>query len=139
MSIPSREVRPGVSYRVRACARFAVEENFRARLFVELLRSATSYEQLGELMYQSHYAYTECGLGCDAADHLVSLVCEEGADHGLYGAKISGEGAGGVVVILGRKEQTPRYLRVVQRYAAMHAAAPTCSAAVPSAPMGSAS
>jgi galactokinase len=121
---PFTDVRPEVPYRVRACARFAVEENFRTRQFVELLRAGTSYELMGELMYQSHYAYTECGLGCEAADRVVSLVCEEGAASGLYGARISGAGAGGAVVILGRKGSEGALLRVVERFAQMHGVSP---------------
>ncbi len=121
---PFSEVRPDISYRVRGCGRYAVEENHRARLFVELVRAGTGFEQLGELMYQSHYAYTECGLGSEAADLIVSLVCEEGHGHGLYGAKISGSGAGGTVVVLGRKDAEGALQRVVQRYAEKHCASP---------------
>jgi L-arabinokinase len=121
---PFTTVKPERRYRVRACARNAVEENHRVRLFVELVRAGTGFELMGELMYQSHFAYTECGLGSDGADHIVSLVCEEGASHGLYGAKISGAGGGGMVVILGRKDAEAALVRVVDRYAAMHGAAP---------------
>jgi L-arabinokinase len=118
------EVRPELSYRVRACGRYAVEENNRTRLFVELVRAGTGFEQMGELMYQSHYGYTECGLGSEAADHIVSLVCDQGPAHGLYGAKISGGGAGGAVVVLGRKDAEGALLAVVQRYAEKHGASP---------------
>jgi L-arabinokinase len=79
---------------------------------------------MGELMYQSHYGYTECGLGCEAADHIVSLVCDQGPAQGLYGAKISGGGAGGAVVVLGRKDAEGALLRVVQGYAEKHGVSP---------------
>jgi galactokinase len=121
---PFTQVRPEVAYRVRACARYAVEDNQRVRLFVELAKAGTGFEQMGELMYQSHYAYTECGLGCEAADLIVSLVCEEGAASGLYGAKITGGGAGGAVAVLGRKDAGDALLRVVERYARMHGSSP---------------
>ena len=114
---PFTQVRPEVTYRVRACARHAVEENQRVRLFVELARAGAGFEQMGELMYQSHYSYTECGLGCESTDLIVSLVCEEGAASGLYGAKISGGGAGGTVVVLGRKDAADALVRVVERFA----------------------
>jgi len=71
---------------------------------------------MGELMYQSHFGQSESGLGCEAADYLVSLVCEEGASSGLYGAKITGSGAGGVVVILGKNDADYVLQRVLQRY-----------------------
>ena len=115
---PATQVRPEASYRVRACTRYAVEENQRVRLFVELARAAAGFEQMGELMYQS-YSYTECGLGCESADLIVSLVCEEGAENGLYGARITGAGAGGMVAVLGRKDSAGTLLRVVERYAQM--------------------
>jgi L-arabinokinase len=118
------KVRPEATYRVRACARHAVEENQRVRLFVELARAGAGFEQMGELMYQSHYSYTECGLGCESTDLIVSLVCEEGAASGLYGAKITGGGAGGTVAVLGRKDAAGSLRRVVERYSQMHGAAP---------------
>lgn len=121
---PATQVRPEASYRVRACTRYAVEENQRVRLFVELARAAAGFEQMGELMYQSHYAYTECGLGCEPADLIVSLVCEEGAENGLYGARITGAGAGGMVAVLGRKDSAGTLLRVVERYSQMQRVTP---------------
>jgi galactokinase len=121
---PFSQVRPEVTYRVRACARHAVEENQRVRLFVELMRAGVGFEQMGELMYQSHYGYTECGLGSEPADSIVSLVCEEGVASGLYGAKIAGGGAGGTVVILGKRNAAGALLRVVARFAEMQGEAP---------------
>jgi L-arabinokinase len=121
---PFTQIRPEVMYQVRACARHAVEENQRVRLFVELARAGVGFEQMGELMYQSHYSYTECGLGCESTDLIVSLVCEEGAASGLYGAKISGAGAGGTVVILGKEDAADALLRVVERFAEMQGGTP---------------
>jgi galactokinase len=112
---PFTTARPEVIYPVRAAARYAVEEHQRVRLFVELARGATGFESMGELMYQSHYAYTECGLGCEATDVLVDLVRAEG--HGLYGAKMTGGGAGGTVAVLGRKGSDQAFARVVERFA----------------------
>src|SRR5205823_3240880 len=57
---------------------------------------------LGELMYQSHASYGACGLGSAGTDCLVSLVRAGGPPAGLYGAKITGGGSGGVVAILAR-------------------------------------
>ncbi len=115
---PFTRMRPEVAYRVRACARYAVEENFRVHLFAELARGEVGFEQMGDVMYQSHYAYTECGLGCEATDLLVELVREEGVTNGLFGAKVTGGGAGGTVAVLGRKDAQPAFERVVNRYAA---------------------
>ena len=118
---PFTSVRPEISYRVRNCTRYAIEENQRIQLFVELARGATAeasedaFRLMGDLMYQSHYSYTECGLGNEATDLLVDLVREQG--DGLYGAKVTGGGAGGTVAILGHREARPAFDRVLQRYA----------------------
>ena len=109
---PFTPLRPEVVYPVRAAARYAVEENQRVRLFIELAKGSTGFESMGELMYQSHYAYTECGLGCEATDYLVELVRSEG----LYGAKMTGGGAGGTVAVLCHKGSDEAFNRVVERY-----------------------
>jgi L-arabinokinase len=121
---PFTRMRPEVCYRVRACTRYAVQENFRVHLFAELARGGVGFDQMGELMYQSHQAYTDCGLGCDATDLLVELVREAGAASGLFGAKVTGGGAGGTVAVLGRKDARPAFDRVVSRYAAARGITP---------------
>jgi galactokinase len=121
---PFTKVYPGVSYPVRACTRYAVEENHRVQLFVDLLTSRDeplserTLSLLGELMRQSHYAYSECGLGSEATDLIVDLVRAEGSANGLYGAKITGGGAGGTVAVLGKNEATAdkAFERVIQEF-----------------------
>ena len=95
-------------------------------LFVELLLNKQTpltprtLALLGELMYESHQGYTECGLGSEATDLIVNLVRAEGKSNELYGAKITGGGAGGTVAILGttsaRSEEAFR--RVVANFRA---------------------
>jgi L-arabinokinase len=68
-------------------------------------------------MYQSHYSYTECGLGNEATDLLVELVREQGATAGLYGAKVTGGGAGGTVAVLGQRNAGGAFEKVVRAYA----------------------
>ncbi len=120
---PFTSVRPEISYRVQNCTRYAIEENQRIQLFVELARGAAvnasedAWRLMGDLMYQSHYSYTECGLGNEATDLLVGLVREQGTANGLYGAKVTGGGAGGTVAILGRKDAQEPFRNVVRRYA----------------------
>lgn len=61
----------------------------------QLLREA------GQMMYAAHASYGErLNLGSPETDLLVSLVRERGAARGLYGARITGGGAGGTVAIL---------------------------------------
>lgn len=121
---PFTPIRPEVSYPVRACTRYAVEENHRVQLFVELLArqneslSTRARRLLGELMYQSHHGYTECGLGSDETDMIVSLVRKMGAESGLYGAKITGGGAGGTVAVLAdnNPHAADSFEKVVENY-----------------------
>jgi L-arabinokinase len=120
---PFTTVRPEIQYRIRNCTRYAIEENQRIQLFVELARGAAAqaseaaYRLMGDLMYQSHYSYTECGLGNEATDLLVELVREQGLAEGLYGAKVTGGGAGGTVAILGQRNAKPAFEKVVRAYA----------------------
>lgn len=118
---PFTILRPGENYRVRACTRYAVEENHRVELFVELARGAESasgvaFRLMGELMFQSHWSYTECGLGCEATDLLVELVRRECGGGQLYGAKITGGGAGGTAAVLGAQGPECAFRRVVCAY-----------------------
>jgi len=120
---PFTTIRPEVSYRVRACTRYAVEENQRIKTFVELARGASSElsgdtcQLMGDLMFQSHWSYTECGLGCEATDLLIELVRQECGPGKLFGAKITGGGGGGTVAVLGARDSEAAFQRVVQSYA----------------------
>ena len=121
---PFTPVRPRVTYPVRAATRYAVEENWRVHTFFSLLSKpermidTTTGHLLGELMYQSHVGYSECGLGSAATDKIVELVVLE-QPNGLLGAKITGGGAGGTVAILGwnTSKATKAFKRVVESYA----------------------
>lgn len=119
---PFTMVRAGVSYRVRACTRYAIEENQRIETFVELARGASAEpstricQLMGDLMFQSHWSYTECGLGCEATDLLIELVRQECGEGKLFGAKITGGGGGGTVAVLGAHDGQAAFDRVVKRY-----------------------
>lgn len=119
---PFTKVRPEVTYRVRACTRYAVEENHRVQLFVELAAgmqegfAPDGAMLMGELMYQSHAAYTETGLGCAQTDRLVELARRQGPERGIFGAKITGGGGGGTVAILGRADAASAVEEIVARY-----------------------
>lgn len=107
---PYTPIRPEVGYPVRNCTRYAVEENQRVKLFFEILNSESTpvtdrvLDLLGELMYGAHVGYTDCGLGSVETDLLVNLVRSK-TGNDLFGAKITGGGAGGTVAILGRNTQ----------------------------------
>ncbi|MBD0333310.1 MAG: hypothetical protein ICV66_11700, partial [Chitinophagaceae bacterium] len=57
-------------------------------------------QMLGELMLQSHASYSSVGLGNAATDEIVEMVRQCGCDSGIYGARITGGGSGGTVVVL---------------------------------------
>lgn len=111
---PLSRIDPGEPYPVFDGLRFPVEENFRAGLAVSLLRhvyEADRYEVLtrvGELMLQSHAGYSAIGLGCEETDHMVDAVMDIGPEGGIYGARTSGGGSGGTVVILAEDRALPQ-------------------------------
>lgn len=120
---PYTPVHAEVQYPIRAATRYAVEENFRVQLFYEILRSAinpvpdSTLTALGELMYGAHAGYTDCGLGSKETDLLMSMVRNK-PDNDIFGAKITGGGAGGTVAILGKDtaEAAARIAQIVSEY-----------------------
>lgn len=125
---PATSILPEHIYHIRANTKYAVLENNRVETFVSLVEGCQSmdserrrdvYVQLGELMYLSHDSYTECGLGSTATSCIVELVQALGPESGLFGAKITGGGAGGTVAVLGlRSAQEVFQTCVVEAYAA---------------------
>jgi L-arabinokinase len=127
---PFTRVHADQRYRVRACARYAVEENHRIEMFVELARgaqsecSASTFRLMGDLMFQSHWSYSECGLGSEATDLLIELVRKECENGKLYGAKITGGGGGGTVAVLGPEDGEEALRRVTSQYAQFRGSEP---------------
>ncbi|HLK58342.1 MAG TPA: hypothetical protein VKU00_17375, partial [Chthonomonadaceae bacterium] len=110
------------TYHPRACAEHPILENDRVKQFFGLMqiasfrheesaKSASNAQtpspngdlliEAGRLMYESHASYSDrLDLGSEETNLLVNLIRERGPDQGLYGAKITGGGAGGTVAIL---------------------------------------
>lgn len=115
---PLSRVDPARDYPVRAGASFPVEENFRATLAVRLLRGLRPddrrgiLEAVGELMYQAHAGYGSIGLGCPETDQMVEAIRALGAERGCYGARVSGGGSGGTVVVLLEEQALPELERL---------------------------
>lgn len=109
-------------YPVRSAARYATEENHRVRSIYALFEAGSaglsegSLQLAGELLYQSHLAYGECGLGSTECDELV----ERARRAGFAGAKMTGGGGGGVVAILGRVGNGPAIQAIAHEFAAEH-------------------
>jgi galactokinase len=117
---PVTQVDPQRTYTLRQPTAHPVYENFRVGRFAELLLERpgeAQFEQLGELMYESHASYSACGLGSEGTDLLVDLVRARGRRNGLYGAKITGGGSGGTVAILGRREAGRAVNEIASAYA----------------------
>ena len=113
-------VDPGRVYAVRQPAEHPILENDRVATFRRLLESGARSESqraaLGDLMYESHESYSACGLGSSGTDALVDLVRAAGRASGLYGAKITGGGSGGVVAVLAREGSKPAVDALAARY-----------------------
>lgn len=125
--LPDRVTRvaPKETYYPQACAEHPILENYRVQKFFNLLQIASfrALERVelsptpigsrlpaderellveaGTLMYDSHASYTDrLHLGSPETDLLVNLIRDKGTKLGLYGAKITGGGAGGTVAVL---------------------------------------
>jgi L-arabinokinase len=114
-------IEPGRVYAVRQPTAHPIYEHHRVRHFRALLQQATLTDEhcrlLGELMFQSHWSYSACGLGAEGTDDLVNLVRAAGPESGLYGAKITGGGSGGTVAVLARAGSLPRIQHLAEEYA----------------------
>lgn len=100
-------VDPLQTYRVRMGAEHPILENERVLRFIDLMRVAEAspdeqlLRQAGSLMLDAHKSYSErLDLGSPETDLLVELAMGLGPEHGIYGAKITGGGSGGTVVLL---------------------------------------
>jgi len=101
-------VEVGTLYRVRACTAHPVYEEQRVQRFEHILRDASLHERrlseeelvaLGTAMLESHHSYSSIGLGHEATDALVDKLLSRSE---VYGARVTGGGAGGTVVALVR-------------------------------------
>jgi galactokinase len=114
---PVTRLDPQKEYAVRMSAAHPVYENARVQRFVNLLEEGEAFDELGELMYESHRSYSALGLNSAGTDLLVNLVRREGPKAGLFGAKITGGGSGGTVAVLGDERSRAAIERVVATYA----------------------
>ncbi|MFK8056321.1 MAG: hypothetical protein AB8F78_09410 [Saprospiraceae bacterium] len=98
-------------YSVRAAASHPVYEHACIRQFASLLAQIDQvdlprhqvFARLGLLMLSSHASYSALGLGHEATDDLVHDVIAKGAKRGYYGARVTGGGCGGSVVVLRKR------------------------------------
>lgn len=105
------ELDPDTKYKIRSRAEHHIYENRRVHEFATCIArarrngSSDPLVQAGDLMYASHWSHSQrCGIGGVEADQLVSAVRSHGPRQGLFGAKVTGGGEGGEVVILMRDD-----------------------------------
>jgi len=114
-------VEAGVTYPVRAATLHPIEEQARVEAFLRLLDeplTASGAHAIGDLMAESHAGYSRCDLGAPATDRIVEAVRSAGWEQGLIGARVSGGGSGGTVVVLGREEAEPVVQRLSETFGA---------------------
>ncbi len=101
---PLSVIDPDVTYRLRAGLSFPIAEHQRATRVVHELRSPHPVSEIlphiGEAMRASHEGYSAIGLGHPATDAMVSAIRQCGPEQGFFGARVSGGGCGGTVVVL---------------------------------------
>jgi L-arabinokinase len=97
------QVQPEKEYAVLNCTMHPILENVRVKKFRKILeglntgKSTLGVEEMGQLMYQSHDGYTQCGLQSERTEEIVQLAKKA---EGIHGAKITGGGSGGSVCLL---------------------------------------
>lgn len=120
---PWTRVDPDFAYKIRSRTEHHIYEHARSTQFVECLarsirtRTTSPLREAGELMFASHWSYGQrCGLGSVETDFLVTQIRKINLNPGIYGAKITGRGCGGVVaVLLQPSDEVFESLRTVQQ------------------------
>lgn len=89
-------VDPDETYPVRAATTFGVSEHARSGALLDALARRT-FDEIGPILAASHRGYDAMGLGHPAATARVGEVL---ARPGVHGARSSGGGSGGTVVVV---------------------------------------
>ncbi|MDR3710802.1 MAG: hypothetical protein P4L33_21085 [Capsulimonadaceae bacterium] len=106
---PATKIAAETLYPVRAATEHAVYEHGRVKTFLNCMdeagqsnasRQTIALIKAGVAMYGSHWSYTRIGLGARETTILTRLAREAGPSKGVFGAKITGCGSGGVVAML---------------------------------------
>lgn len=108
-------IEPDTVYKIRSRTEHHIYESQRCRQFAGLMRRAARaphahwLQSAGQLMTSSHWSYGQrCGLGTIETDVLVNLFQKCGIEQGIFGARISGAGAGGMVTVMASNDQRAR-------------------------------
>lgn len=102
------------AYKIRSRSEHIIYENSRVQEFASALMKArrgdnASLARAGELMYASHWSHSQrCGIGGVETDKFANAIRKQGPAAGLFGAKVTGGGAGGEMVVLMRSDDRAR-------------------------------
>lgn len=127
---------PAKTHAIKAPTEHAIYENRRVHRFADLMTASVDdgvLTEAGELMFRSHESYRACGLTESRTDRIVGLVRAR-RDEGLFGARITGGGSGGTVVVLARRGREPAIDELAAKLAAetgetpyvFHGSSPGC-------------
>jgi galactokinase len=124
MDDPQSRIDPGRTYPVRAAVSFAVGEHARAERIAAALGDGSDGDRTAVLavirhaLRESHAGYTAIGLGCPETDAMVDAIDRLGPAGGFHGARISGGGSGGTVVVVLEERALPDLLALADRMTA---------------------
>ena len=114
---PISTVEPATSYPVRAATLFPIEEHERS---LELARSSKDHRPTKQpsgsaSSCTSHMPATRAAASAWHERTKSSTQCAKPAsENGLFGARVSGGGSGGTVVVLGRRDAEPRVREIAE-------------------------
>ncbi len=99
------------------CAEHVVRENERTLNFVQYMKNS-DWLQAGEMLYQSHASLREkFQVSCVELDGLVEFARELGPEGGVLGARMTGAGFGGSVIVLAEREKASNVVsKIVEDY-----------------------
>lgn len=102
-------IEPARTYKVRSRAEHVIYESQRVEDFTtDIARAGRTgdskdFQQAGDRMYASHWSYSQrCGVGTLETDQITAALRALGPASGFFGAKSTGFGAGGGVVVFMR-------------------------------------
>lgn len=117
------DIVPDKVYSLRSAAAHPVKENDRIQRFRSLLKKFQDSNQqkadlieMGALMYGSHEGYSSVGLGEPVTEMIVDKLKEKGISEGIFGARISGGGSGGTVVVMTDAEKGVESVKAIYQY-----------------------
>lgn len=106
-SDPLTRIEPDRVYKIRSRTEHHIYEAERTHRFAERLSyvartgDRSALLDAGRLMYASHWSYGQrCGLGSVETDRLITLLRARGGEAGVYGARVTAQGAGGIVAVM---------------------------------------